>query len=1215
MTLFSENDFSKQLTCSPLAKVIEEALISTHLRNDPEEQGLFLPLPFQTGIGKTYEALVLIFKEILWQIEQSQEALESSQEYKKRTVIYITDSVDNVSNAYEDLIKLIENDERFTAAQKEVLKDQVVYLPRQSGQLRDCPAEDVETIIQTFNLEKNKVINSEWKGFSVLNAQYKKDKKGQQALDKVLGEKGQDLYASLISAIQSRQKGNDPVILSDSQQKALDQLIPGCRFEQGRAHVLFMTTRKYLSGFHHSIGKSRPLRDTKGQLLIIDEVDKQNSEILKAMVDKQAKDLISAVRTLRVNLSRYRLENSPRYAGIEEIFAPLQEELEAFASQWSLDYSYNTEGSTLADQPVRLFSDRTFTHATQTKKAVLKRVDASSVVHQLRLKHDSERRKNLITVEEKPLNTPWEVSSEGKKSHSLIKFVNEADRLYQHFFQKMRHAVNQYTRNIENLPIGRRENRSISGTYQEAVQSILAQYNLQDFSKTVFEAFDAQSLHRRNSPSLPQSRSYHRNGLKLVDISQNEGTRDTVNCHFYGTSQSPTGLIADMVEGGALVVGISATAKASSVIHNFDMPYLKERLGSKFINLTSEQRQAVHDYYVSKRDYEAAGVQVEVQFLNQSDAFLHSMIRDWKPRLKVELFLQSLLPEGVNSTSFLKSWLSKLLQSIKGFIEIKQNRYMLCLCNRTISSASQGKLIEFIRFCMNAWAERNGTEVRLFDGLNAKAMSVGQDKAISKYLQNEKGKVVVFSTYASMGAGKNPDYDVNPENEKFPFIYVGEGKAVSVHSADIDTLFLEKPTNLLLTNEQPIANRLTMFHQIMSLQESGDISPRQASGWSYGVLDNKPVEDSLRLYYSTTDYEAAVRKYIEQAVGRTARTAYKRETIWLYADADLRGILCEDERDTSLLSHEYVALVRKSGAQHGRTRKDDKVTRKLHNLASRNNKDSAQMMKDLVNRLHNPVSERTALDIELWDGMRQQLLTVPTIDNKSECWPRLYLQTPSFDDSDLCGSYRYEGDPDGPLNQYSFFERVTSGKRVSEEDSGLRELLQNSVVSEFFSENDYAMEWCRKAWVMTPVMFTNIYRPALAEQACKALLLDNGFEWHDMPEHLYERFDSIIAHSSIRALLDVKFWRVSPDLDDRTKRKVKEIAERESFDHIVYINVLGHKSDRPRYLDINFTVCSPQKASILEIPGIIDEATGDEIEENIHALMAWLAAEKDFTGK
>lgn len=37
---------------------------------------------------------------------------------------------------------------------------------------------------------------------------------------------------------------------------------------------------------------------------------------------------------------------------------------------------------------------------------------------------------------------------------------------------------------------------------------------------------------------------------------------------------------------------------------------------------------------------------------------------------------------------------------------------------------------------------------------------VGYDE-ISKHLNTELGKVVVFSTYASMGAGKNPDYAVN----------------------------------------------------------------------------------------------------------------------------------------------------------------------------------------------------------------------------------------------------------------------------------------------------------------------------------------------------------------------------------------------------------------------------------------------------------------------
>lgn len=1206
MSAFTGFDFTQALSDSPLAKVIKETLITPSLRDsENDHKGLFLPLPFQTGIGKTYEALSLILEEILWQLEKLEHIgpLHSEQPPNKRTVIYITDSVDNVHNAYLDLISLIDRDARFNDEQKTSLKEQFIYLPRQSTQMMECSLRQVDLLIQAFELDTDKTLKSEWSSFCALNKEHKKE--NTNALTSILEEKGQQIYSRLVAAIQQRQKSNQPVELNEKQREALYSLIPGSKFEEGLSHVLFMTTRKYLSGFHHSKGKYRPLRDTKGQLLIIDEVDKQNGEILKVMVDKRARDLIRSVRSLRANLSNHRLENSPRYNGIEEIFEPLITELDEFAEKWHLDYSYNTEGKTLADQPVRLFSDRTFTHATQTRKANLGSVNASNLLHQLRLKYDADRNKNLITVETKERGITSNDLINSTKSHNLVRFVNEADRMYQHFFQKMRQAVNQYFHNIENLPLGKREDRSISGIYQEAVLSILTHYNLQEFSKEVFEAFDAQSLYRKRSPSLPASRSYHRNGLKLVDISQNEGTRDTVNCHFYGTSQSPSGLLADIVEGGAIVVGISATANANTVIHNFDITYLKERLGSQFIELSREQRKTVHDYYVSKRNYKGAGVSINVEFLNQADQFLNSLLRDWKPRIKTELFLKSLLKEG-GDTSFLKSWLAKLLQAVRSFILSDNNRYMLCLCNRTISKNSHGNLIEFIRYCTHAWSNEIEVEVELFDGLDATAMKSGRDKAIKKHLEEKTGKVIVLSTFASMGAGKNPDYSVNYSVEDQPLHFVGSGLPAQNHNADIDTLYLEKPTNLLLSDELAIANRLTMFHQIMSLQESGDISPLQATGWTYGVLDNKPREDYLKRYYLTPDYKAATKKIVEQAVGRTARTAYKRKKIQLFADADLRDLLSDEGRDASLLSHEYLALVNE--AKQGTSFiQDNNRLRKLNNLAARNNKDSALMMKDLVNRLHSSSENTRDVDIKLWEGMREQLLKQPVLENKSADWPRLYLEIPEAENTSYLAEYRYEGDPDGSLNQFSFFERVSSGSVVCADDSGLSQFLKNPAVHNYFKLNDFALNWENAKWIMTPVMYTNIYKPALAEQACKAVLLESGLLWHDLPPSIYERFDGIIEHYSSKVFLDVKFWKSSMEVSKYTRDKVKKITAIGDIKRVVYMNALGTKGNKPRYLDLDFVQCSPQKASIIEIPGIIDEYSGVTIEENISALIAWIA--------
>ncbi len=250
---------------------------------------------------------------------------------------------------------------------------------------------------------------------------------------------------------------------------------------------------------------------------------------------------------------------------IEDLFEPLRERLEEFGTNWNLAFAFNTEGANLNERPVRLFSDRSFTHV-------------SSATHKLSLKSDFLRRKNLIFSDEK-------VEGSLIEKHGLLtRFVNEADVIYQWFLGTMRKAVFQYWENVRGLEIEVRENRSLEGTFQEAVQSLLTHFNLQEFESAVYESFDTRGLRQSaggKANKLSSSKSYHHTGLKLVEVAHNQGTRDTVNCKASFLNTSPSGVLADMVDAGAVILGISATARADTVIHNFDFKYLNERLGNK----------------------------------------------------------------------------------------------------------------------------------------------------------------------------------------------------------------------------------------------------------------------------------------------------------------------------------------------------------------------------------------------------------------------------------------------------------------------------------------------------------------------------------------------------------------------------------------------------------------------------------------------------------
>ena len=1216
---FKNFDFSKQPVPTPLTQLLDEVLVYPYLRGGAEEEatgGVFLPLPFQTGIGKTYTALSCILEEMLWQIQVNEIRPDNPSaeqpNFRKRMIIYITDSVVNVNNAYNDLLGQIKQDNRFDPSQKKHLKEQVCYLPRQATHLRyfSESGKDIQHILRAFELWNDEIFCKELTDLIKYLSPEKTETKTKTKTEySSLDENNiRSIYRRLISKIEKKQRSPSPVNLNREQTEALDLLVPGYRFERGASHVLFMTTKKYLTGFDQTKGKFRPLRNLSGQFLIIDEVDKQNAEILNHIVEKKARDLISTNRTLKVNFDHHLLENSARYHGVEDKFQDVKKKLDAFADTWNLDYSYNIDGKTLGDYPVRLFSDRAITH-TPHSKSIPSKSEGGNITHFFHLELDKELRKNIIKATERDTYKPGE-DFEAIEDESLTKFVNEADRCYQYFLYSMYNAVQLYVRNSEKLPVGRREDRSTASAYQEAVGSILAHYNLHGFANDVFEAFSAQSL-KKSQPVNQANKSYHCTGLQLIDIHRDEQTIDTVNCEYYGFNRTPTGLLADMVESGAVVLGISATANANTVIHNFDVSYLQRRMGDCFLELSSEQRKTVHDYYISNRNYARAGVEIKATYIGVSDSFINKLIRQWKPKASnLEFVWEDMFKHDDNSNiSFQRAWLSKLMQAIKSFIADDDNRYMMAFCNRTVSRDKDNRklLVEFIEYCIQHWANEHNRQVRLFDGIDAKSIQDGERyNDMMKYLKEQSGKAIALTTYASMGAGKNPDYKVSPSSEdKQSLHYVGPDNTEQHPgecSTDIDTLYLERPTHLLLSIKPYYSNpdKLVLFHQILSLQESGDISPKNAIGWVRDGLANESRYKNLTRYYETSDYYYAVRKIIEQAVGRTARTPLKRGVIRLFADIGLTDFLSGDERDKALLSHEYVALL--EAAKKGRQAINTEETREIrrqYNLAARNNMASKALINGLLKRFGN----KDAIDInaiETWAALREQLLRFPALSDLPDEWSRIYLQSPEQ------GEYRYEGHSDTSLYDYEFFDRVksNSGFMVCEKDSDLSDAVKCSIVKRHFVEQGYALEWGKHAWIMTPVMFADIYRPAIAEQACKAILTDNGITWEEMPDEDYEMYDAIIQYKDEMAVfLDVKNWRKARQADDGMIKKAELAAPK----RIVYINLFGSPNDSWRHLDRQFVeVRTAQRASVLELPGLLNKNDGTVLQKNIQYLRQWL---------
>ncbi|WP_394132753.1 hypothetical protein [Marinobacter nauticus] len=1174
---------------SPLDEILQRDL--QDVLGAENDQGCLVPIPAPTGIGKTHSIKVAILEELI----QS----KNLDPNRRRTIYYITNSVDNVRHTYEELLQLIDSQAvdgklRLSENEKEQLKQRIVYLPSQDSQLLDVNESVVESVMDRFGLHSDPRIQNSWRSLQKLRQSVAAHPSMRPGVQEVIKEKAAETYRLMLNRIHSSLRSEKGIELSASDYQNLDQLVPGDRLQRKVANVCFMTTRKFLSGYQTLRSRVHPIRELDGAVLIIDEFDRQNEVILQHMAEQTALDLIQVTRTIHANLQQHELERSERYEGIEEIFNDLKQSLKEFADRWHIQFAFNTEGTTLEAEKVRLFSDRTITHA-------------HSAEHILRLRTDSDRRKNFIHSE----SLPADAMPPEQLSNRLSRFVNEADWQFRRFIWTMRASVWRYLSNNASSHFG--DSGSQSSTYQEAVMSILRHFNLQDLSSAVFAAFDAQVSFagRRSkilqSPTRMASRTYHDNGLKLTDVRRNEGTSDTVSCFYTGFTITPSGLMARLVESGAKVLGISATATSRTVIKNFDLEYMKTRLGSKFIELSPAQTKKISDYYHSRRRYNSCGVSVNSSFLTADRGLVAEELssQSGKPVRKPAMVLNTWLQLDQDG-EYVLNWVSKLLKALEHFMAAQHNRYMLVMLNRTIDSA---RYPDFVRFLQQFLDDKNLSgkkRVRLFPGMDAQSMKLGEFNDVLTQLSNTDDKVILLSTYASMGEGKNPDYHVMHPKDQDNLIWVGDGPRAGEVKTDIDTLYLEKPSHQWLSDTDDYQiNQLLLFHQIMALQESNWIPFREARQWIKSSLLGSRHEQNLSRYHQTGDYIWLVRKIVEQAVGRTARTAFKRPNIELLADGDLREALASDHRPEEGLSIEYVALVVAAQALGTDTFKDRETTR-LHNRAAFYTADTLSLIKELMSGFRGNDPEAAIRD---WEALRRQLLTEPTRETAAGTYPRVYIKSPTQDGYLFTGSLETKTEVLNSEGELKFFDRADRGRWVSEGESGLPELMRNTQVRKHFEEQGFAKEWQPHPYIMNPAAFFNLYKGALGEEGIKVILRHFGFEVSDLPNHVYETFDFLIRSSpdSTWTAVDAKHWR-NEGIVENHSRKAAAIEQAIGVTRFAYINLFDSMGSKLRFLDKELKPTNQAASSVIEIPGAIERSSGTVIEKHLVTLLEWIGS-------
>ena len=163
---------------------------------------------------------------------------------------------------------------------------------------------------------------------------------------------------------------------------------------------------------------------------------------------------------------------------------------------------------------------------------------------------------------------------------------------------------------------------------------------------------------------------------------------------------------------------------------------------------------------------------------------------------------------------------------------------------------------------------------------------------------------------------------------------------------------------------------------------------------------------------------------------------------------------------------------------------------------------------------------------------------------------------------------------------------------MSEKESGLHAILKYPGMRTYFEEKGYALEFQENEYLMSPVLFHNIYKGALGEVAGKFILSrELGIELTTITEPEYfEFFDYKLSDD---VYVDFKNWKFTyvQDRDEIRKDILRKLDAIEAK-RVYVINVVSDKNYKP-------SACVDQR--LVEIPKLINE-DGTVCYENLHMI-------------
>ena len=968
--------------------------------------------------------------------------------------------------------------------------------------------------------------------------------------------------------------------------------------------IILMTMRKLLSGLSPLAGTGNSMLTEeflKGSILFIDEYDATKKDVKDEIIEEQLRERLDLIRVFR---SVHSALHSERFSNdlldvlhmddytLQKFYESIIIHANELYERFHLGLSYRQEDGLVDRKKNFLFYDSQFQTILEKGK------------YTIFAQEDKARHRMSITKGESDSSIDGNVSIQ-----DLLRKVDAFMKRFSYFIWRWANAY-MIKENSK-----RTERKSKDGieldmmTVDNAAYSIIDKFlSDRQEKRIIFSYYSKMNMQAmRDGQRLPYS--YFANGFTMFELEDNDANNDDTMMSMVKIKDTPESIMAFIAEN-ALVFAISATAAIPSATGNYCRDYLKEVLKDKFHSLPEEDAELT-DYI--RKELETRNepyrneIGVEVSDVPEDEELIKErLINCFADKESAKLCLNKIELEtselGEEKCSYYANKYMRLAYVVRLFANQKDQQSLLYL-GKALPKDSDGStlkknVLDYIIKMVNEDAGLKGLHMIKSATLTSSSFDETKKQICERLKKGEK--LIIFSSYQTVGAGQNLQYPVN-ESYRDNIVTLPHSYDYENEERDIDSIYLDDITYLTenINDVKHFDLKRNMYHlmQVMECFGNYEISvetKRELIKAGFNSLQNIHPKCNVSLN-DAQSIKLHVTRDVIQAIGRMGRTCLRNKHISIYIYEKVLRQLDHKTLMAEFNSEEVKAI--------GKKLKTKEITECVDNQLQlamlRANSISIQVSGKILSTVkRNFKGEWSENDMRLWRELRELVLKHPTANEEdlSDGDLRAYY----INGLKPLSKYLFSVNNNSYRNIHVWFEDEDSFRKskqiikddngrlvvhkCSEDDARLQILLNIKGIREMFQKRGYAEHFQTKKYIMSPALYTNIYKGALGE-VCGRYIIENStsLRLEEIQNgNQFEYFDYRIEGYP-NVYIDFKHWKISSapynDKDDimrEIRRKMDKIGAQRVY-------IIGILKDFESIANVS------ADERIITIPYLVDE--------------------------